>query len=157
MEPIWPPFMENPMGEIHPSLPLLVHFMAITTTTHPRPAHILSSAKGVATITRHVIILISGLFLAEIEGLAYPSRAAWGVLPHLMVPTFPQNNTHINQLVMKSDCHGWRMMWISSLTIEALIRMILRLKMGCRGGGSGNRERRIKHNNQPHHPNLRSD
>ena len=29
--------------------------------------------------------------------LAYPPRAAWGVLPYPMAPTCPQNNTHNNQ------------------------------------------------------------
>ena len=48
-------------------------------------------------------------------------------------------------------------MGIISLTIEAPIRMILRLKNGLSGGGSGNRERKMKHNNQPHHPNSRRD
>ena len=59
MEPIWPPFTENAMGEIHPSLPLLFHFMATTTTTHPRPARIRSLAKDVAAHTSHGAGLIS--------------------------------------------------------------------------------------------------
>ena len=59
MEPIWPPFTENAMGEIHPSLPLLVHFMAIINRTHPHPARKRSSAKGVAAHTSHGAGLIS--------------------------------------------------------------------------------------------------
>ena len=68
------------------------------------------------------------------EGLAYPPRVAWGALPHLMAPAFPQNSTHNNQSVMESDCRGWRMGGDHLIDQRSPISYDFEVKNGLSGG-----------------------